>query len=182
MQKRLLLILSLLCILVIPVCAQTTTTVTQVVDISLTNVITLKFTSTGTSTGSAISLPISTLTNYTSGVTSTTQQLNVSSTKPFNITVKTNAANFTYTGSYTTGTTMPVNSSLKLQVTANATGGSVAGTFSSYTFLTSTNQSLINSATTGANKTFSIQYQAIPGFGYPAGTYATSVVYTATQQ
>ena len=181
MPKRLLIILSLLCVLVIPVCAQTSTTVTQVVDISLTNVITLTFNSTGTGTGSTVSLPISSITNYTTGVTSSTQQLNCSSTKPFAVTVKTNAANFTYTGSYTTGTTMPVSGKLKLQVTGNTTGGTIAGTFATYTSLTSANQNLISNATTGANKTFTIQYQAIPGLGYPAGTYTTSVVYTATQ-
>lgn len=162
--------------------AQSSTTVTQVVDVNLTNVIVLKFVSTGTSTGSAVTMPISTITNYTSGVTSSTYQMEVSSTKAFNITAKTNAANFTYTGSYTTGTTMPVSGKLKLQVTGNNTGGTISGGFGSYTSLTSSNQTFLTGGTAGDNKTYTIQYQAIPGLSYPAGTYTTSVVYTATQQ
>ena len=162
--------------------AQSSTVENEVVDINLVNVITLKFSSTGTSTGSVVTLPFTTINHFVAGQESSAQQMIVSSTKPFNITVKTNAANFTYTGSYTSGTTMPVNGKLKLRVTANATGGSIASPFSNYSTLTSSNQNLINTATTGSNKTFSVQYQAIPGLSYPAGTYTTQVVYTATQQ
>jgi hypothetical protein len=181
MIKKFLSILSILCVLSVIAKAQSSTTETEQVDINLVNVITLKFVATGTSTGSAITLPISTLTQYSNGVESAVQQLTASSTKNFAITVKTNAANFTYTGSYTSGTTMPVNGKLKLRVTAQATGGSIAAPFSAYSTLTNTDQNLINAATLGNNKTFSIQYQATPGFGYPAGTYTTQVVYTATQ-
>jgi len=177
---RILSILSLFCLLSLKLSAQSTTVVTQQVDITLTNIIVLEFSSTGTNTGSAVTMPISTIANYSSGVTSSTYQLVAASTKAFNIQVKTNAANFTYTGSYTT--TMPVSGKLKLQVTANGTGGSIQNSFSSYQSLTSANQNLITGCTTGNNKTFSIQYQALPGMSYPAGTYATSVIYTATQQ
>ncbi|MBS1688550.1 MAG: peptidoglycan-binding protein LysM, partial [Bacteroidetes bacterium] len=52
---------------------------------------------------------------------------------------------------------------------------------SAYSTLTSTAQNLISNATYGGNQTFSVQYNATPGFAYPAGTYTTSVVYTATQ-
>lgn len=141
----------------------------------------LTFNSTGTSTGSAVSLNFTTINDFITGKESTVQQLTAASTKPFNITVKTNAANFTYTGSYTPVPVMPVNTKLRLRVTANSTGGSIASPFSAYSTLTSNNQNLINAATTGNNKTFSIQYQAIPGLSYPAGTYTTQVVYTATQ-
>jgi hypothetical protein len=183
-MTRLFTILSLLCLFAMKANAQSSTVETQQVDISLTNVITLKFVSTGSTTGSTVSMPISTISQYTSGVTSSAQQLIAASTKPFSITVRTNAANFTYTGSYTTGTTMAVSSRLKLIVSANSTGGSIASPFSSTTYqtLTSTNQNLITNCTTGNNKTFSITYQAIPGLSFPAGTYTTSVIYTATQQ
>ena len=134
---RILSILSLFCLLSLKLSAQSTTVVTQQVDITLTNIIVLEFTSTGTNTGSAVTMPISTIANYTSGVSSST---------------------------------------------ANGTGGSIQNSFSSYQSLTSTNQNLITGCTTGNNKTFSIQYQALPGMSYPAGTYATSVIYTATQQ
>lgn len=174
--------MSLLCLLATYAQAQSSTTVTQVVDLSLTNTIVLKFTATNSTSGSAVSLPISTVSNYTSGVTSSTYQLSASSTKAFNIAVKSNASNFTYTGSYTTGTTMPVSGSLSVQVTANSTGGSIANNFNSYQSVTSSNQNILTGCTSGSSKLFSIQYRANPSMSYPAGTYTTSVVYTATQQ
>ena len=159
-------------------------TATQNVSLTLSNAIAITFTGSGTSTGGAVTLPFSTVSDYANGVSSTAQQLKVQSNMPFDVTVKANAANFTYTGSYTTGTTMPVSGVLKLMVTANSTGGSIATPFSStaYSTLTSSNQNLINNGTYGSNQLFSVQYQATPGFAYPAGTYTTSVVYTATQQ
>jgi hypothetical protein len=159
-------------------------TATQSVSLSLSNAIAITFTGSGTSTGGAVTLPFSTVSDYANGVTSTAQQLKVQSNLPFDVAVKANATNFTYTGSYTTGTTMPVSGVLKLMVTANSTGGSIASPFSSSAFatLTASNQNLITNGTYGSNQLFSVQYQATPGFTYPAGTYATSVVYTATQQ
>ena len=155
----------------------------QQVDLVLGNVIDITFNSTGTSTGSAINLPFTTAADYANGVTSTAQSLKVRSNQPFNVTVKTSAANFTYTGSYTTGTTIPVNGALKVMVTANTTGGAIAAPFSStsYSTLTSTNQNLITNGSYGNNQQFSVQYQATPGSTHPAGTYSTTVVYTATQ-
>lgn len=180
--RSVLLVCAFLCLISSNALAQSSTTETQVVDVNLVNVITVKFVSTGTSTGSLVSLGFTTIDDFVTGKESTVQQMVAASTKPFNITVKTNAANFTYSGSYTSGTTMPVNSRLRLRVTANSTGGSIASPFSAYSTLTANNQNLINAATTGNNKTFSIQYQAIPGLSYPAGTYTTQVVYTVTQQ
>ncbi len=72
----------------------------------------------------------------------------------------------------------------ELMVSANTTGGTIATPFSgtAYSTLTSTDQNLISNGTYGANQLFSVQYQATPGFTYPAGTYTTNVIYTATQQ
>ena len=163
--------------------AQTSVTAnaTQQVNLSLTNAIAITFTGSGTTTGAAVSMPFATVSDYTNGVTSAAQQLKVQSNKNFTVTVNTNAATFTYTGSTTPAPSMPV-SALNLKVTANGTGGTIAGTFgSSYTDLSNTAQNLITNGTYGGNQTFSVQYQATPGFAYPAGTYTTSVVYTATQ-
>jgi antitoxin component of RelBE/YafQ-DinJ toxin-antitoxin module len=156
----------------------------QNVSLTLSNAIAITFTGSGTNTGAAVTLPFSTVSDYANGVTSAAQQLRVQSNLPFSVTVKSNAANFSYTGSYTTGTTMPVSGVLKLMVSANATGGTIASPFSSvsYATLSSADQNLINNGTYGANQLFSVQYQATPGFTYPAGTYTTQVVYTATQQ
>jgi len=161
-----------------------TANATQNVSLTLANAISITFTGTGTSTGAAVNLPFSTVSDYANGVTSTAQQLMVQSNLPFGISVKSNAANFTYSGTYTTGTTMPVSGVLKLIVPANATGGTIAAPFTAGTYasVTATAQNLINNGTYGANQTFSVQYKATPGFTYPAGTYTTQVIYTATQQ
>ena len=161
----------------------TSATATQQVNLNLTNAIAITFTGSGTSTGGAVSLPFTTVADYTNGVASTAQQLKVQSNKNFTVTVNANAANFTYTGSTIPAPSMPVNGVLGIEVTANGTGGTIATPFSSsaYSTLTSTAQNLISNATYGGNQTFSVQYQATPGFAYPAGTYTTSVVYTATQ-
>ena len=159
-------------------------TATQSASLVLSNAIAITFTGSGTSTGGAITLPFSTVSDYANGVTSTAQQLKVQSNLPFDVTVKANAANFTYSGTYTTGTTMPVSGVLKLMVAANGTGGAVASPFSTSAFstLSAADQNLINNGAYGSNQLFSIQYMATPGFTYPAGTYNTNVIYTATQQ
>ena len=160
-----------------------TANATQSASLVLSNAIAITFTGSGSSTGGAVTLPFSTVSDYANGVTSTSQQLLVQSNLAFGVTVKTNAANFTYTGTYTTGTTMPVSGVLKLMVTGNTTGGTVATPFSTSAFasLTAADQNLISNGTYGSNQLFSVQYMATPGFTYPAGTYTTNVVYTATQ-
>jgi len=158
-------------------------TATQQVNLSLTNAIAITFTGSGTATGTAVTMPFTTVADYTNGVASAAQQLKVQSNKNFTVTVNTNASAFTYTGSTTPAPSMPVSGTLGVEVTANGTGGTIASPFSSsaYSTLTSTAQNLISNATYGGNQTFSVQYNATPGFAYPAGTYTTSVVYTATQ-
>ena len=158
-------------------------TATQQTSLALTDAIAITFTGSGTATGTAVSLPFTTVADYANGVTSAAQQLKVQSNKNFTVTVNTNAANFTYSGSTTPAPSMPVNGVLGIEVTANATGGSIASPFSSsaYSTLTSTSQNLLTTCSRGGNQTFSVQYQATPGFAYPSGTYTTSVVYTATQ-
>lgn len=181
-MRRILTLLSLLCFFVCKSYGQTSTTVTQVVDLSLTNVINLEFASTGTQSGTNLNMGLNVLSDLLNGVTTSTQNLTVSSTKTFNITVKTNSANFTYTGSFILGTLMPVLGRLKIKVPSNSTGGSIAGSFANFANVTSSAQNLITGGTTGTNKNFSVQYQGLPGLGFALGTYSTQVVFTATQQ
>ena len=117
-------------------------TATQQVGLALTNAIAMTFTGSGTSTGTAVSIPFSTVADYANGVASSAQGLMVQSNKNFTVTVNTNAANFSYTGSTTPSPTMPVSGVLALKVSANGTGGSIASPFSasSYSTLTSTAQ------------------------------------------
>jgi hypothetical protein len=161
--------------------AQTSSTASQNLNLNFSNVISITFVSTGTASGSALSLPFNTVSDYVNGVTSSVQQLKVQSNKLFNITVKANSANFTYSGSVTPAPVMPV-STLNIKVTANSTGGTIAGAYgSSFTGITNAASSLLSNCSNGGNQVFSIQYQATPGFAYPAGTYTVNIVFTATQ-
>ena len=162
--------------------AQTaSSTATQTVNLALSNAIELTFTGSGTATGTAVTIPFTSVNDYANGVESAAQQLKVRSNKAFGVTVKANATNFTYTGSTTPAPVMPVATVLDAKVSANTTGGTIAGTFASYTDLTSSAQSMISNGTYGGNQLFSVMYKATPGFAYPAGTYTVDVVYTATQ-
>ena len=184
MKKLLLSAVALMGFATVSMAQNASSTASQSTSLVLSNAISITFTGSGTNTGGAVTLPFSTVSDYANGVTSTAQQLEVQSNLPFDVTVNANSTNFTYTGSYTTGTTMPVSGVLKLLVSANSTGGSIATPFSStaYSTLTNTAQNLITNGTNGSSQLFSVQYQATPGFTYPAGTYTTDVVYTATQQ
>ncbi len=161
--------------------AQATSSANQNVALSLSNAISITFTGSGTSTGGAVSIPFTTVSDYTNGVTSSGQQLKVQSNKVFNVTVNANAANFTYSGTTSPAPVMPV-SNLNIMVTNNNTGGTIAGSYgSSYNDLTTTPATILTNCTNGGNQLFEIKYQATPGFSYPAGTYTTNVVFTATQ-
>ena len=162
--------------------AQATSSANQNLALNLSNAIAITFVSSGTATGTAVSIPFTTVADYTNGVASSAQQLKVQSNKLFNITVNANAANFTYSGTTTPAPSMPVNGVLAIEVTANGTSGTVASAFNNtYATLTNTAQSLIANCANGGNQTFSVQYNATPGFAYPAGTYTANVVFTATQ-
>ena len=160
------------------------TTAQQTVNLSLSDAIELIFTGSGSATGAAVTMSFNNVNDYANGVASSAQELKVRSNKNFSVAVKSNAVSFTYTGTTSPAPVMPVSGVLALKVTANGTGGSIASPFSATTYstLTSANQNLISAGTRGGNQTFSIMYNATPGFSYPAGNYAVDVVYTATQQ
>jgi hypothetical protein len=153
----------------------------QTVNMSLSDAIELTFTGSGTATGAAVTMSFANVNDYANGVTSSAQALKVRSNKNFTVAVKTNNASFTYTGSASPVPSMPVAGVLDVKVSANGTGGTIGTGFDNYKDLSSSNQSIINNGSRGGNQTFSVQYQATPGFSYPAGNYAVDVVYTATQ-
>jgi len=158
-------------------------TATQTVNLNLSNAIELTFTGNNSATGAAVNLAFNTVNDYANGVESAAQQLKVRSNKKFGVSVKTSAANFSYTGSTTPAPSMPVSGVLGLKVSANGTGGTIATPFSAtaYNTLSATAANLIANGLNGGNQTFSVMYEATPGFAYPAGTYTVDVVYTATQ-
>jgi hypothetical protein len=154
----------------------------QTTNLVLSNAIEITFTGNNSATGADVTIPFTTVNDYANGVESDAQELKVRSNKNFSVAVKANAGEFSYTGNTTPAPEMPVEGVLAVKVTANGTGGSIAGSFSEYATLTSSNQDLITAADRGGNQTFSVKYKATPGFAYPAGTYAVDVVYTATQE
>eukprot|EP01136_Pigoraptor_vietnamica_P004009 Opistho-1_new@33928 len=120
--------------------AQVASTATQTVNLNLSNAIELTFTGSNSATGAAVNLAFNTVNDYANGVTSSAQELKVRSNKKFGVTVKTNNANFSYTGATSPAPVMPVNGVLALKVSANATGGAIATPFSAsaYNGLSST--------------------------------------------
>lgn len=157
-------------------------TAQQTVQLQLSNALEITFTGNNSATGSTVTMPFTSANDYANGVESQAQQLRVRSNKNFNVAVKTLTNNFSVTNNgNTTSSSMPA-SVLDVKVSANGTGGNIAGSFSNYTDLSASSKNLITNGSYGANQTFSVQYKAQPGFDYPAGTYAIDVVYTATQQ
>lgn len=155
----------------------------QTVVLSLSDAIEITFTGTGTGTGTDVTIPFATVNDYANGVESAAQELKVASNKKFSVSVKSSAQHFSYSGSTSPAPSMPVPGVLGIMVTANATGGSVKAPFSttSYAGIHKNAQDMIVNANNGGNQKFSIKYKATPGFAYPAGTYTTDVIFTATQ-
>lgn len=143
--------------------AQTSGTSNQTVSLTLKNAISLNITS---ATGTTLTFDVSD--DYLNGIAnSNASTFQVKSNRPWAVTVKAAAANFS--GPAGPSATMPAS---VLGVRLN--GGST------YTPL-STNAASFTSGARGDNN-FSVDYKATPGFAYDAGTYTLSVVYTATQQ
>jgi len=155
---------------------------TQSTHLALSNAIEVTFTSNMSAMGGDVTMPFSTVNDYANGIESDAQEMKVRSNKNFSVAVKANNSEFSYTGNTSPAPEMPVEGVLAVKVTANSTGGDVAGSFSNYATLTASNQNLITSADRGGNQAFSVKYKATPSFAYPAGTYAVDVVYTATQE
>lgn len=106
--------------------------------------------------------------DYANGIANTTAStFQVKSNRPWAVTVKAAAANFT--GPATPSPAMP-----------SAVLGVRLSTATAYSALSTTAVAL-TSGLRGDNN-FSVDYKATPGFVYDAGTYTLSVVYTATQQ
>lgn len=182
-MKKVLVVMALAIVGISAKAQNASSTATQTVNLSLSTAIDITFVGSGTATGGAVTLTFSTVNDYANGVESAAQQLKVRSNKNYKVDVKTNAANFTYSGTTTPAPSMPVSGVLALKVSANSTGGTITTPFSSSAFntLSSTSANMLTNCTNGGNQLFSVMYNATPGFAYPAGTYTVDVVYTATQ-
>lgn len=155
---------------------------TQRIELLLSNAIDVSFTSNNSDQGPLVEIPFTTINDYVNGVESDPQEIRVRSTKKFKVDVKANASAFTYTGITSPAPVMPAGI-LELRVSANSTGGTFDGPYNATNYypITDFNQLLLLNCNAGADQKFSVVYNANPGFAYPAGNYAISVVYTATQ-
>ena len=143
--------------------AQTTSTASQTVTLNLQNAIDISITS---ATGTAFTFDD--VAKYGTGLTNpNASSFQVKSNRPWAVTVKAAAANFS--GPALPATQMPAS---VLGVKLN--GGSTFGALS-------TTAAALTSGARGSSS-FSIDYNANPGYNYDAGTYSLSVIYTATQQ
>lgn len=110
--------------------------------------------------------------DYENGVENTSAaELQVRSNKDWQVNVKADAANFTPAGSGSTS--MPAS---VIEVKESSA--------TSYLTLSTTDQQLTTGSAGGysAANTFSVDYNADPGFSYAADTYTMDVVYTVSAQ
>ncbi len=143
--------------------AQTTATASQTVTLILKNAISIHLSS---ATGTNFSF--NNTNDYQNGATNAAAAVfQVSSNRPWAVSVKTTSANFS--GPAAPAATMPAS-----VLGVRLTGGS---NFSSLSPIATT----LTSGGRGI-ESFSVDYKATPGYIYDAGTYTISVVYTATQQ
>ncbi|WP_341836125.1 hypothetical protein WJU16_25230 [Chitinophaga pollutisoli] len=108
-----------------------------------------------------------------------TSDFKVSSNRNFNVTIKSSAPNFSYTGPGMSNNVMPCGA-LKYNLFSNGTGGTNA-TPSAWNPLTVAAAPLITNGTYGKDKPFSLKFKADPGWDYTGGAYALGVILTATQ-
>lgn len=151
----------------------------QRTNLELSNAIDISYYS--TQYGGTQNMEFNSVNDYANGVTTGWQILVVRSNKNYNVSVKANAANFTYSGNTTPAPQMPI-SKLNVGLFYNMTGGTSSGTFNNkFAALSESPQNLISNADNTAGAYFLTRYRATPGFAYPAGTYTAEVTYTATQ-
>jgi hypothetical protein len=144
-----------------------TNTANHTVSMVLSNVITLSL------TGGNTSMAFTSAAHYQNGVTSSTTPttLTVSSNKAYSITALASSnANGDLVGS---STNIPLAA-----LTVTADNGS---NFLPLSANASAPTTVLAGQAAGGNVAHSVFYKANPGFGYAAGTYTTTITYTATQ-
>ncbi|MBS1783351.1 MAG: hypothetical protein JSS78_09815 [Bacteroidetes bacterium] len=153
-------------------------TASQTVQLVLNPSIDLRFSETSTNNGSLVSLNFSTIHNYSTGVVSGVQELEVRSNKNFKISVQTDAAHFSYNG---VSGNMPVANTLFMAVTGNSTGGTLTTGLGAYKSLSAMSSDVVLNGSFGDGKKLAFAYKAKPSEDFPPGVYSVGVLYTATQ-
>lgn len=155
---------------------------TQPAVLALSNAIELSFTG---NTATIVNIPFTTLNDLLNGVETANHTLNVSSNKPYTVTVKQSSNQLTYSGTSLLPLLLQVSNVMKVKVENNGTGGTqpllalLLG-WQAFNAL-GLPVTLLNNCPAGGNKTFDVKYKATPGINVSSGTYTVEMVYTATQ-
>ncbi len=155
----------------------------QTTNLNLANAIEITFTGSGAATGATINLAFNNVNDFANGIETGEQEIKIRSNKAYNVSCKSNTSTFTYSGSASPAPVMSVWNTLSCMVANNNTGGTVPMPWSttSWYSVTSVATNMINNGVNGGDKRFAVKYRAIPGFSFPAGTYAVDIVFTASQ-
>ncbi|OSZ79554.1 hypothetical protein CAP35_15280 [Chitinophagaceae bacterium IBVUCB1] len=153
----------------------------QTANLNLTNAIDITFAANTSATGAAINFSFNTVNDYANGLESAPVEVKVRSNRRFNVSVKSSSAYFTYSGATSPAPQMYVGNVLYFKMTQNNTGG-WSWVNNRYDYIDHYNWTFLYNGVNGGNQNFTIVYRVTPGFTFPAGTYTTDVVYTATQQ
>lgn len=155
-------------------------TAVQTAKLDLSDAIELSFVN---GAGGTLNFTYNNATELINGKESVTQDLRVRSNKKFKVAVSSSTANFTYTGTSIVNNIIPVNTGLKVMVTANNTGGilTLSALLGWLGLTIGGGTTLLTYCNPGGNQTFTVKYKATPGILAAPGTYTTDVVFTATQ-
>lgn len=157
-------------------------TATQTVNLNLAMALSIEFVATGNNTGSVVNLAFNTVNDYANGVQSGDYQIRVRSNRKFDVEIEASDDYFDYIGTASPAPQMRVKDVLDMMISSNNTGGQINGGYHQFKHIDGDNDKrILNDCDNGANQTFSVKYRATPGFSYPAGTYTTTIKYTATQ-
>lgn len=154
----------------------------EMISVSLSNVIEISFTNTNNSFGELISMVFSDPNDYINGIESKQQELRVRTNKAFNVNIKSKTNEFVYTGSEVPAPQIPVDQTLSVALINNNTGGNAPKGMSNYFGITTESQNLITGGGTGNNQNYAVKYKAKPNNTIPEGTYAVDLIYTASQE
>ena len=147
--------------------AKSQTTANHDVSVVITDILTLSL------EAGNVSIPMTAIGDYTAGVESGTKKLTVNANKNYKITCYATSA-ATTSGDLWNGTAaIPLST---LQISANG------GTYLALTNSAVTPTSLVSNQPAGAAQATTVKYKSTPGYGHAAGTYTTTVNFTASFQ
>jgi hypothetical protein len=154
----------------------------EMVSVTLSNVIEISFTNSNSSFGELISMIFSDPNDYINGIESKQQDLRVRTNKAFNVNIKSKTNSFVYTGDEVPAPQVPVEQTLSIALINNNTGGNAPKGQGTYFGLSTESQNLITGGGTGNNQNYAVKYKAKPNNTIPEGTYAVDLIYTASQE